>query len=178
MTARRRGFERTIAALAAVLAAAVVLVAPVTVSGGSVAWGTSCADAAPAQATVAVGLVVDFGVLKSAGDPGSLQVTCVPLAPGTNGLDLLEATGHRYRLSGSGLLCAIDGRPVAPACGTPNGSGFDYWSYWIGGSSWTYATVGPASRAMLDGTVEGWRFVTGGNNVAPSTSASFAALTS
>jgi hypothetical protein len=125
-----------------------------------------------------VAIVVEFGALS-----GGTSVTCVVVGPGATGVTALAARAARLgttppRYNSSGLLCAIDGKPVAPACGTPNGGGFDYWSYWIGGSSWTYATVGPASRAMVDGTVEGWRFVTGGNNVAPATSASFATLTS
>ena len=176
----------------AVVAAALTTVAaasctPPPTGGGSGTTTTTAPSSDPrhcpargaGQARVAI--VVDTTAVPGGGSTPS--VTCVVVGPGASGVTALAARAARLgtpapRYNSSGLLCAIDGRPVAPACGTPNGSGFDYWSYWIGGSSWTYATVGPAGRAMLDGTVEGWRFVTGGNNVAPGTSASFAALTS
>ena len=82
------------------------------------------------------------------------------------------------RFNASGLLCAIDGAPVAPACGTVGPNGYEYWSYWTGGSSWTYSAVGPASHSMQDGTVEGWHFLAGGAQTPPATSATFASLVS
>ena len=138
-----------------------------------------CPARGAGQARVAV--VVDTSGLP--GGSSTPSVTCVVVGPGASGVTALTARAARLgtpapRYNSSGLLCAIDGKPVAPACGTPSGTGFDYWAYWVGGSTWTYSNVGPASRAMLDGTVEGWRFIAGGSNVAPATSASFAALTS
>ncbi|HEY5154459.1 MAG TPA: hypothetical protein VIJ47_06980, partial [Acidimicrobiales bacterium] len=46
-------------------------------------------------------------------------------------------------------------------CGVHNPDGtFDYWSYWRGGTGWTYSGVG-ADRNVADGEVDGWRFVHG-----------------
>lgn len=42
---------------------------------------------------------------------------------------------------------------VAPADATS----YRFWSYWSGGSDWTFASQG-ASRRPTDGAVEGWRF--------------------
>lgn len=153
-------------ALAAVAASALVLVAPVRVDGGEVAWGASCAEAATSQATVNIGMVVDFGVLKGAGDPTGQRVTCVPVAPGRSGLELLTDAGHDYRLNGSGLLCAIDGLPAGDECGERTSTGsYRYWAYFHGaGASWRYAGIGPTyHRATTDG-VEGWHFVEGAGN--------------
>jgi hypothetical protein len=181
---------RTIRARAipvALIAAAVVVIAactPPPAGGGDPGTTTTapsndprhCPARGAGEARVAI--VVEFGPLA-----GGTSVTCVVVGPGASGVTALTARAARLgtpapRYNASGLLCAIDGKPVAPACGSPSSGGFDYWSYWIGGTSWTYATVGPASRAMLDSTVEGWRFVSGGANVAPASSPSFATLTS
>lgn len=46
-------------------------------------------------------------------------------------------------------------------------SAYRYWSYWYAGpsaSSWTYGPVGPAGHAVVDGGVEGWRFVVAAPN--------------
>lgn len=36
---------------------------------------------------------------------------------------------------------------------------YRYWSYWIGGDTWTYSARGPGFRTPLDAGVEGYRFV-------------------
>lgn len=36
---------------------------------------------------------------------------------------------------------------------------YRYWSYWVGGDSWSYSSRGPGFRVPPDGGVEGWRFV-------------------
>jgi|GEM_PF-1407056 len=163
----RRSTQHVVALLVAAVAAfAVVLVAPVRVDGGEVAWGESCAEATVAQATINVGMVVDFGILKGAGDPTGQRVTCVPVPSGSSGIQLLEAAGHDYRLNGSGLLCAIDGLPAGNECGerTPSGS-YRYWAYFHGaGSSWSYSGIGPAYYRATAGGVEGWHFVEGTGN--------------
>jgi len=110
------------------------------------------------------------------------SVVCVVVAQGASGITALAARAARLgtpapRYSSSGLLCAIDGNPVAPACGQSGPNGYEYWTYWVGGgATWTFATVGPASRQMQDGTVEGWRFVAGGGALTPATSSLFAQL--
>ncbi|MCC6226419.1 MAG: hypothetical protein IT195_08440 [Microthrixaceae bacterium] len=140
-------------------------------------WAT-CPAKGPGQVRVAV--VIDSQELP--GGSSSPSVVCVVVAQGSSGVTALSARATRIgaaqpRYNASGLLCAIDGAPAAPACGTPSGGGFLYWSYWIGGSNWTYANVGPAGRAMADGAVEGWRFISGGSPTAPTASPSFSALT-
>jgi hypothetical protein len=124
-------------------------------------------------------------VVEGAGLAGFAQpeVVCVVVAQGSSGLTALNARAVRLgvpsvRLDGSGLLCAIGGLPVAPACGEVGPSGPQYWSYWLpnGSGGWTYAPVGPASRSMQEGTVEGWRWVPGGTAAAPVHSSSFNAL--
>lgn len=114
---------------------------------------------------------------------GTTSVVCVVVASGANGVTALRARATRMgtaqpRFNSSGLLCAIDGRPTAPTCGEPGPDGYEYWSYWLGGASWRYAAIGPASRTVQDKAVDGWRFLKGGAAVPPDTPSSFADLTS
>ena len=54
---------------------------------------------------------------------------------------------------------------AAPAEAAP--SAYRYWSYWYAGpsaSAWTYGPIGPAGHAVVDGGVEGWRFVVAAPN--------------
>lgn len=57
---------------------------------------------------------------------------------------------------------------------------YRYWSYWIGGETWTYSARGPGFRSPPDGGVEGWRFVVspkdGSQAVSPSESSTYDAL--
>jgi hypothetical protein len=127
---------------------------------------------------VRVAVVVDARALG-----GTTQVVCVVVPSGSDGLDALRARATRIgqpapRLNQGGLVCAIDGRPAAPACGGNGPNGPEYWSYWLGGSSWTYAPVGPAGRTVKDQTVDGWRFLKGSPQSPPNTSSQFADLTS
>lgn len=135
-----------------------------------------CPSAAAGQVRVMV--VVDATAFGAAAP----SIVCVVVAQGSSGITALAARAARLgtpapRYSSSGLLCAIDSKPVAPACGQSGPNGYEYWTYWVGGTaSWTFATVGPASRQMQDGTVEGWRFIPGGSVAAPGTSSLFAQL--
>jgi hypothetical protein len=127
---------------------------------------------------VRVAVVVDARALG-----GKTDVVCVVVPSGSDGLDALRARATRTgrpapRLNQSGLVCAIDGRPEAPACGENGANGPEYWSYWLGGSQWTYAPVGPAGRTVRDQTVDGWRFLKGGSPAPPNTSSRFADITS
>jgi hypothetical protein len=179
-------------ALAALALATTALVActPPPSGGGSGTTTTAptdlrhCPTRTAGQVRVAV--VVDTSQLP--GGAASPSVVCVVVASGSTGVAALGARAARLgtpapRFNSSGLLCAIDGAPAAPACGVPSGGGFNYWSYWIGTTppsgvaTWMYSNVGPGSRAMADGAVEGWRFIAGGSNVAPNASPSFASLT-
>jgi len=127
---------------------------------------------------VRVALVVDARALG-----GTTSVVCVVVASGANGVTALRARATRLgtappRFDSSGLLCAIDGKPAAPKCGEPGPNGYKYWSYWLGGSSWQFASIGPATRTVQDKTVDGWRFLNGGDPVPPDTPSGFDALTS
>jgi hypothetical protein len=145
---------------------AVGLVVTVVVLGLSVvpgvarlraAAGGGCASADTGH----VGLAVDFGTVVAPAPPSSsVETSCQTLSAGETGADLLVAAGHTLSWGRTGLLCSIDGYP-ASGCGTATGGGFQYWSYWHGGSTWTYATGGPAAYRLAAGGVEGWRFVQG-----------------
>ncbi len=140
---------------------------------------SKCGLVAPGSVRVAV--VVDASDLPG-GSLGS-QVTCVVIPAGSTGVAVLAARAAKLgrpapRYDNSGLLCSIDGLPIAPDCGTLGPTGYRYWSYWLGGGSWTFSPVGPASRAATDGMVDGWRFANGGTVTAPSGASQFAALVS
>ena len=145
-------------------ALAVVLFAAASASPG--AWwapvtATGCAAAAGSSRA---GLVVDFGsVDDGAGKPPRVvQATCVTWSGSDEyGTDVLDAAGYSLSFNKVGLLCSIDGYP-ATGCGSPSsGGGYEYWSYWHGGTTWTYAQTGPAYTRVHSGGVEGWRFVAG-----------------
>src|SRR5882724_3157486 len=66
---------------------------------------------------VRVAIVVDARALG-----GAQSVVCVVVASGSNGLTALRARATRIgtsppRIGSSGLVCAIDDVPAAPACG-------------------------------------------------------------
>lgn len=186
MRATLRTITLTAAAAATILMAACTPPSSGGGGGGATTTTTTPPPAAnhcptPATGQVRVAVVVDTSELSNGSSVPS--VTCVVVAQGASGSAALAARAIRLgtpqpRYNQSGLLCAIDGAPAAPSCGTPSGNGFLYWSYWIGGSSWTYSNVGPAGRGMTDGAVEGWRFISGGAATAPAAPASFATLTS
>lgn len=150
-----------LASVAVVVVATVVLGAPALVAGvlpGAGVLSGSCASAGEVHA----GLVVDFGTVDTGTARPANTSDCVA-DPGANGVTLLAKRFGKsgVRINSSGLICAIDGYP-ATGCGDhlPNGR-YRYWSYWKGGSSWEYSSVGPAGRVVKDGTVDGWHFVEG-----------------
>jgi hypothetical protein len=105
-----------------------------------------------------VPVVVDFGTSSDR----AVSVSCMPVADGATGSDVLAARATALRAAApvyaiSGLLCSIDGYPVS-GCGVRNGSDYAYWAYFHGGSRWTYASNGPAENVVRPGDVEGWRF--------------------
>jgi hypothetical protein len=183
---RRRG-GALVAALAVAVSLAAAACTPAGGGGGGSTGSTSssvptdysaCPTPGPGQVRVAT-------VVQGAGLAGFAQpeVVCVVVAQGSSGLTALNARATRLgvpsvRLNGSGLLCAIGGLPSAPACGDVGPDGPEYWSYWLpdGSGGWTYAPVGPASRSMQEGAVEGWRWVPGGTAAAPVHSSSFNSL--
>ncbi|HKY13718.1 MAG TPA: hypothetical protein VJM33_02245 [Microthrixaceae bacterium] len=144
-------------------------------SGGGGPAPTSCPAKGAGQIQVAV--VVDMTAFGAA--PNS---TCVVVASGSNGMAALAARAQLIgapppRYAANGLLCAIDGIPLAPACGQNGPDGPEYWAYYLGGASWTYSTVGPGLRGLTDGAVDGWRFIAGGANQPPDMPSSFVDLT-
>ncbi len=170
------------AAAVTVLVALLALNGCATDPGGGGGGGATdlakCPTAGAGQVRVAV--VVDATAFGAVSTP---SVVCVVVAQGASGVAALNARAARTglpapRFDSSGLLCAIDGAPVAPACGTLGPSGYEYWSYWTGGASWQFAATGPASRQMQDGTVEGWRFTLGGASQPPAGPSAFSALVS
>jgi hypothetical protein len=183
--------RRWVAAAAAAVGIAGLVLTSCTPTGGG--GGTPTSSSTPTSAPVdysvcpvpAPGQVRVATVVEGSGLAGFTQpsVVCVVVAQGSSGLTALNARASRVgapavRLDSSGLLCAIGGLPAAPACGEVGPDGPQYWSYWLpnGTGGWTYAPVGPASRSMQEGTVEGWRWVSGGTATAPAHSSSFGSL--
>lgn len=141
-----------------VLVGLVVLVVPVAVAtaGEGRALAASCDDVPAGHIRVVV--VVDLGGASS---------TCLVVPAGTTGKQVLERRAGEIgaalpRYGSSGLLCAIDGHPAAPACGNRSAGGFAYWAYFNGSSgAWVYGNYNPFIRRLADGDIEGWRFVEG-----------------
>jgi MYXO-CTERM domain-containing protein len=60
-----------------------------------------------------------------------------------------------------GLLLAV----LLPA-GAANAAAYRYWGYYqLTGTTWNFATKGPDQTAPADGSVEGWRFAVGSEDV-------------
>lgn len=69
---------------------------------------------------------------------------------------------RRTRIAGAVLLA---GTVTGLAAGPAQAQEYRYWSFWDGkGSSWAYATEGPASQRPADGAVEGFRFTVGADS--------------
>jgi hypothetical protein len=162
-TVRGRTVRRAAAGLAVVLCASGPLAgAPARIGAVplvlTVRHARECAGVQPASATrIVIPVVVDLG-----GPSDSAEVTCVSVPPGSDGAQVLVARAKILgvpapRYNETGLLCAIDGYPTT-GCGLESGSHYAYWAYFHGGSSWTYADVGPAEWQVFAGDVEGWRF--------------------
>ncbi|MEU6327097.1 SCO2322 family protein [Streptomyces sp. NPDC047049] len=84
---------------------------------------------------------------------------------------------RRTRIAGAALLAgAVTGLAAAPA----QAQEYRYWSFWQGkGSSWAYATEGPATLRPADGAVAGFRFAVSAGSAAagkPRTAAGFDAI--
>jgi hypothetical protein len=131
---------------------------------------------------VPVAVVIEFGP-RSRIRP-SVVVKCLKVRPGSSGADVLTEVASLEQLPAptyapSGLLCSIDGYPTN-GCDDESGANYAYWSYWHGGSTWSYANVGPAEFTVTAGDVEGWRWQPGGNgssaDPAPSLTSRFASV--
>ena len=125
---------------------------------GAATIGTAGQPARAATPTH-VAIVVDFG-------GGNVQAACVP--SGGNGSAVLGAD-FQVQYNKVGLVAIINGvGSMSPPTNL-------YWSYWhSAGSSWSYATTGPATFYPPAGTVEGWAYNDG--SVGPAASPSYAAI--
>lgn len=122
-------------------------------ASGAMATGLLLMSPVPAQATTSncVAVVVDSGP----------RVTgrCMTWRAGLTGAGALTGTGHSYRLSPSGLICAIDGFPADCHVDSTH-----YWSYWHkapGSGSWTYSNEGAGTYNPRRGETEGWAYQNG-----------------
>ncbi|MEW1753800.1 SCO2322 family protein [Streptomyces angustmyceticus] len=84
---------------------------------------------------------------------------------------------RRTKIAGAALLAgAATGLAAAPA----QAQEYRYWSFWHGkGSSWAYATEGPATLRPVDGEVAGFRFTVSADSAAagkPRAAAGFDAI--
>ena len=127
------------------------------------AWLAAPAGAAPAalcsqsrsDGKPRVAVVIDHG--------SSIDARCIEIDGNMNGAQFLALRAQILNVpqptyNASGLLCSIDGYPRT-GCGEKTGNTYAYWSYWDGRSGrWVFARIGPASRRMTDGAMEGWRF--------------------
>ena len=151
--------------LGRVVAAAVLVAAPLTAAPGVAAGAT----------TLCVEVVVDYGALADRGAPARPSAYCAKVPDGSTGADVLAVRARelgkpppRYN---DGLLCAIDGLPET-GCGEENADGtFSYWSYWHkrGDGAWAYSSRGAFGYTMRDDPDtpeverfgEGWAWVQG-----------------
>ena len=142
----RTGRSRFAAFAVAALVAGVVL--------GVGAHDVGPADAAGSRAVVNIGgsnQVINFGSTVSGLQ--ALQMVASVTTVGFGG-----STGS--------AVCSINGQGNPATQGEclvgPNG---EYWSYWRappGASGWQYSSQGAGGTTVTDGSVEGWRYGTGG----------------
>lgn len=78
----------------------------------------------------------------------------------------------RRVVAGVGAMAVL---VVALALAPAEATAYRFWSYWTGGSQWTYSSKGPAFRVPPGDSVEGWHFVVspdGGSASTPPSAAS------
>ncbi len=130
----------------------------------------------PAQA----GLVVQYSEDR-------VETRCLQVAAeGTNGVDLLNASGLEVVSdvsSGMGVsVCQIEGQGCAyPAqhcfCQCMGGGDCGYWNYFYrepGAETWTYSPLGAVLRTVSPGSVEAW--VWGDGHTPPAEALTFEAI--
>jgi hypothetical protein len=141
-------------AMRAVRIALVVAVCAAFVSVGSVARADVTAQGCSARAVV----VVEPGPTRSICFDGSIS--------GLEALQLAGANPITYGFSGQGAaVCQLFGvgNPADDSCLI--GPGGQYWAYYRaapGAGGWTYSRGSASSSTVTDGSVEGWRYGTGG----------------
>jgi hypothetical protein len=142
----------------AVRAMRIVLVAVVGLacaSIGSVARADVTAQGCSAQAVV----VVEPG-------PGAVSICFDGSISGIEALQLAGANPVTYGFSGQGAaVCQLYGVGNSADSNCLIGPGGQYWAYYRaapGASGWTYSRAGASTTTVTDGSVEGWRYGTGG----------------
>ncbi|MFI1399272.1 SCO2322 family protein [Streptomyces sp. NPDC020681] len=78
------------------------------------------------------------------------------------------------------LALALGAVLTVLGAGPAHAAGYRYWSFWIGsGTTWAYATEGPATARPADGSVNGFRFSVSedsGDSARPRRAPDFAAI--
>ncbi len=122
---------------------------------GSVARADVAAQGCSAQAVV----VVEPG-------PGAVSICFDGSISGLEALQLAGANPVTYGFSGQGgAVCQLYGVGNAADSNCLIGPGGQYWAYSRaapGASGWTYSRAGASTTTVTDGSVEGWRYGTGG----------------
>jgi hypothetical protein len=89
------------------------------------------------------------------GQNGQEKTACVSFSQDAiSGVDLLKQAGFDPVLD-NGFMVSINGEE-AKSFNDPDSSD-DYWSYWLNSNSnWQYSPVGPATKQVKDGELDGW----------------------
>jgi hypothetical protein len=133
----------------------VALVCAAAVGAGPAAHADPAAQGCSARAVV----VVEPG-------PGAVSICFTGSISGLDALQLAGANPVTYGFSGQGAaVCQLYGvgNPADQSCLV--GPGGQYWAYYRaapGAGGWTYSRGGASSTTVVDGSVEGWKYGTGG----------------
>ncbi|HEU5309360.1 MAG TPA: hypothetical protein VFW97_18695 [Acidimicrobiia bacterium] len=145
----------TFAARSRGLLLAVALVALLVGGAAPVAHADVSAQGCTSRAVV----VVEPG-------PGAVSICFDGAISGLDALQLAGANPVTYGFAGQGAaVCQLYGvgNPADSSCLV--GSGGQYWAYYRaapGAGGWTYSRAGASTTTVTDGSVEGWRYGTGG----------------
>jgi hypothetical protein len=122
----------------------------------AVAGFVPAAASPTATSTICVGLIIDS---QSIG--GSVSARCVNVRPGTTGVGVLEAAGHRVTFRHDGLLCTID---EVPSSGCDDVDTTHYWSYFHrapDATAWSYSNENMSTYKPANRSTEGWVYDNG-----------------
>jgi len=106
--------------------------------------------------TICVGLIIDS---QSIG--GSVSDRCINVRPGTTGVGVLEAAGHRVTFRHDGILCTID---EVPSSGCNDIDTTHYWSYFHrapDATTWSYSNENMSTYEPANRSTEGWVYDNG-----------------
>src|SRR4051794_6702030 len=100
--------------------------------------------------------------------PGPVTICFDGSISGLDALQLAVGAGNvtTYGFAGQGAaVCAINGVGNSADSSCLIGPGGQYWAYYRSGpgaGGWTYSRAGASTTTVTDGSVEGWRYGTGG----------------